>query len=113
MTSEIEGRWRLVFQGAQHTDLKGNEFVLAEGIVSLAQTGQAIGTYETDEQSLALTLPTLVDDGEGQWRMIIRVISSAWRSNADNLPGRADAVAEDGTLISTKGCSLVRIETNS
>src|SRR5882757_4026914 len=112
MTSEIEGRWRLEFEGGEPRDPSGNEFVLHDGVLSLARTGEAVGTYRLAMPLLVMNLPMPAIAGEGAWEMTIRLAVLEPEQWSDGLLGLSEATDEQGELIATRPCRLVRLGAN-
>ncbi len=113
MTGEIEGRWRLEFEGSAPRDPLGNEFVLHNGVLNLARTGEAVGTYRLAAPLLVINLPMPAIAGEGAWEMTIRLAVPDNEQWSDGLLGLSEATDEQGELISTRSCQLVRLGVNS
>ena len=108
MNDAIEGRWWLDFTTQPARDPSGNEFVLAGGIVSIAQTGQPTGTYQIEPGWLELTLPMPSISGEGPWRMEVKLLLVDPMNPPERLLGMIQATDSSGAVIFNQTCSFVR-----
>ncbi|MES2449258.1 MAG: hypothetical protein V4610_01710 [Pseudomonadota bacterium] len=107
MTDAIEGRWWLDFTHRPPTNPAGNEFILKAGLVTIAETGDPIGSYEIELGLLTITLrmPTIPD--EEPWRMEAKLMLPNPDSRPDQLPGVLQAIDPEGGVFSNGPCTLV------
>jgi hypothetical protein len=108
MATAIEGRWWLDFTKHPPRDPSGNEFILSNGAVSIAKTGDPAGNYQVEPGALTITLPMPSIPGEGPWQMVAQVLLIDPTSVPDSLPGVIRAIGPDGGLIMSDTCNLVR-----
>lgn len=108
MANSIEGRWWLDFTSFPPRDPSGNEFVLSDGVLGIAHTGDPAGSYEIADGFLTLTLPMPAIADEGSWRMVAQILLPDLSAIPDTLPGVIRAIGSDGGLMMSGTCNLVR-----
>lgn len=105
---EIDGRWLLDFGASGHPDPTGNEIMLGEGKVAVAQNGAPIGTYAVRGNFLAITINLPTPPGEPSGQLVAKVLLPKPGEEAPRLPGIVQAV-QDGEPGRVMGpCFLVR-----
>jgi hypothetical protein len=108
IANRIDGRWWLDFTHETPRNPAGNELVLSDGEVTIAETGARAGVYQIEPGLLTITLSMPAIPDEGPWRMEAKLVLLDPADPAELLAGIVHAIDSKDRVIANSSCALVR-----